>query len=153
MAESNFVDYVKIYCRSGKGGRGSTHMRRRIRPMAAPTEVTEDEEVTLSYVVTVTTGRCCICATTAMHWPDMENPVPRTAVLVRMEKIRLLKFPYYFKKNPPTPRIYQHPYLLERLAEECQTSVFAYQHCRSHSDEYCISAIIRSGNSCKQGQF
>lgn len=28
MANSNFVDYVKIYCRSGKGGRGSTHMRR-----------------------------------------------------------------------------------------------------------------------------
>ena len=28
MAESNFVDYVKIYCRSGKGGRGSMHMRR-----------------------------------------------------------------------------------------------------------------------------
>ena len=27
-AESNFVDYVKIYCRSGKGGRGSTHFRR-----------------------------------------------------------------------------------------------------------------------------
>lgn len=48
MAESNFVDYVKIYCRSGKGGRGSTHMRRekihtQWRP---PTVVTEDEEVT-----------------------------------------------------------------------------------------------------------
>lgn len=28
MAESNFIDYVKIYCRSGKGGRGSTHFRR-----------------------------------------------------------------------------------------------------------------------------
>ena len=28
MPETNFVDYVKIYCRSGKGGRGSTHMRR-----------------------------------------------------------------------------------------------------------------------------
>ncbi len=28
MAESNFVDFVKIYCRSGKGGRGSVHMRR-----------------------------------------------------------------------------------------------------------------------------
>ncbi|MGI6047071.1 MAG: GTPase ObgE [Petrimonas sp.] len=28
MAESNFVDYVKIFCRSGKGGRGSTHFRR-----------------------------------------------------------------------------------------------------------------------------
>ena len=28
MADSNFVDYVKIYCRSGKGGRGSRHFRR-----------------------------------------------------------------------------------------------------------------------------
>lgn len=28
MAQSNFVDYVKIYCRSGKGGRGSSHFRR-----------------------------------------------------------------------------------------------------------------------------
>ena len=28
MEESNFVGYVKIYCRSGKGGRGSTHFRR-----------------------------------------------------------------------------------------------------------------------------
>jgi len=27
MAESNFVDYVKILCRSGKGGRGSMHLR------------------------------------------------------------------------------------------------------------------------------
>lgn len=28
MSDTNFVDYVKIYCRSGKGGRGSTHFRR-----------------------------------------------------------------------------------------------------------------------------
>ncbi|MDR0732635.1 MAG: GTPase ObgE [Dysgonamonadaceae bacterium] len=28
MGDSNFVDYVKIYARSGKGGRGSTHFRR-----------------------------------------------------------------------------------------------------------------------------
>lgn len=28
MAESNFIDYVKIYCKSGKGGRGSAHFRR-----------------------------------------------------------------------------------------------------------------------------
>jgi GTP-binding protein len=27
MPESNFVDYVKIKCRSGKGGRGSMHLR------------------------------------------------------------------------------------------------------------------------------
>ncbi len=28
MPESNFVDYVKIFCRSGKGGRGGAHMHR-----------------------------------------------------------------------------------------------------------------------------
>lgn len=28
MAESNFIDYVKIFCRSGKGGAGSTHLHR-----------------------------------------------------------------------------------------------------------------------------
>lgn len=28
MADSNFVDYVKICCRSGKGGKGSTHLHR-----------------------------------------------------------------------------------------------------------------------------
>lgn len=28
MAETNFIDYVKIFCRSGKGGRGSAHFRR-----------------------------------------------------------------------------------------------------------------------------
>ena len=28
MSNSNFVDYVKIFCRSGKGGAGSTHLRR-----------------------------------------------------------------------------------------------------------------------------
>ena len=28
MAESNFVDYVKIFCRSGNGGNGVVHFRR-----------------------------------------------------------------------------------------------------------------------------
>jgi len=28
MAESNFIDYVKIFCRSGKGGAGSAHLHR-----------------------------------------------------------------------------------------------------------------------------
>ena len=28
MSNSNFVDYVKIFCRSGKGGGGSTHFHR-----------------------------------------------------------------------------------------------------------------------------
>ena len=28
MASSSFIDYVKIYCRSGKGGPGSMHFHR-----------------------------------------------------------------------------------------------------------------------------
>lgn len=28
MADSNFIDYVRIFCASGNGGKGSTHMRR-----------------------------------------------------------------------------------------------------------------------------
>ena len=28
MSNSNFVDYIRIYCRSGKGGHGSSHLRR-----------------------------------------------------------------------------------------------------------------------------
>ena len=37
MPESNFVDYVKIYCRSGKGGRGSMHMHRaKYQPNGGP---------------------------------------------------------------------------------------------------------------------
>ena len=37
MANSNFVDYVKICCRSGKGGAGSTHLRReKFEPKGGP---------------------------------------------------------------------------------------------------------------------
>ena len=37
MAESNFVDYVKIVCRSGKGGKGSMHLRHvKYNPTAGP---------------------------------------------------------------------------------------------------------------------
>ncbi|MDR0970032.1 MAG: GTPase ObgE [Lentimicrobiaceae bacterium] len=37
MAESNFVDYVKIFCRSGKGGAGSAHFRReKFTPKGGP---------------------------------------------------------------------------------------------------------------------
>jgi GTP-binding protein len=37
MAGSNFVDYVKIYCRSGNGGPGSAHLRReKFMPKGGP---------------------------------------------------------------------------------------------------------------------
>ena len=37
MADSNFVDYVKIFCASGKGGGGSAHfLRMRSNPRGGP---------------------------------------------------------------------------------------------------------------------
>ncbi len=37
MAESNFIDYVKIFCRSGRGGAGSAHLHRdRRNPKGGP---------------------------------------------------------------------------------------------------------------------
>jgi len=37
MADTNFVDYVKIFCRSGKGGPGSAHLRReKFAPKGGP---------------------------------------------------------------------------------------------------------------------
>lgn len=37
MAETNFVDWVKVFCRSGRGGRGSAHFRReRFIPKGGP---------------------------------------------------------------------------------------------------------------------
>lgn len=37
MATSNFVDYVKVFCRSGNGGAGSTHLRReKYEPKGGP---------------------------------------------------------------------------------------------------------------------
>ena len=60
MAESNFVDYVKIYCRSGKGGRGSTHMRReKYCPNGGPRRGRwAEEEAISSCAVIVITGHC-----------------------------------------------------------------------------------------------
>jgi GTPase len=37
MSGSNFVDYIKIHCRSGKGGAGSAHLRReKYKPKGGP---------------------------------------------------------------------------------------------------------------------
>ncbi len=58
MAESNFVDYVKIYCRSGKGGRGLlTSVVRNTFRKEVPTGAMEGEEVMCISVVTGITGR------------------------------------------------------------------------------------------------
>ncbi|MBN1415527.1 MAG: GTPase ObgE [Bacteroidales bacterium] len=37
MAESNFVDYIRVFCRSGRGGKGSAHLRReKYNPKGGP---------------------------------------------------------------------------------------------------------------------
>ena len=56
MAESNFVDYVKILCRSGKGGAGAMHMCLRV----VLTAVTAVGEEMFIYEPTVICGLCCI---------------------------------------------------------------------------------------------
>ena len=84
MAESNFVDYVKIYCRSGKGGRGSTHMRReKYIPNGGPDggDGGRGGHVILR-------GNRNYCATTATSWQATASRAPRTAVSARTERIK-----------------------------------------------------------------
>ena len=66
MAESNFVDYVKIYCRSGKGGRGSTHMRReKYIPNGGPDGGDGGRGGHVILRGNRNYWTCCTCATTA----------------------------------------------------------------------------------------
>ena len=59
MADSNFFDYVKILCRSGKGGAGSRHFyRANMYLKAAPTAAMEVVEATLSLKETKICGLC-----------------------------------------------------------------------------------------------
>ena len=71
MAESNFVDYVKILCRSGKGGAGAMHLyRAKYVPKGVAlgldvhlvrlTAVTAVGEEMFIYELTVICGLCCI---------------------------------------------------------------------------------------------
>ena len=60
MADSNFVDYVKIYCRSGKGGKGSMHLRHvKYNPNGVLMVVTAVAAEALSFVAIITIGPCC----------------------------------------------------------------------------------------------
>jgi len=37
MSNPNFIDYVKIFCKSGNGGKGSAHFRReKFAPIGGP---------------------------------------------------------------------------------------------------------------------
>ena len=57
MASTNFVDYVKIYCRSGAGGAGSAHLHRdNWTAKGGPDGEMVAEVVISTFVVTVTIG-------------------------------------------------------------------------------------------------
>lgn len=84
MPESNFVDYVKILCRSGKGGRGSMHLRHvKYNPNGGTMAVTEDVVATSICVETTTTGHCFTFATSVIFSPETEATEAGTSVMAQ----------------------------------------------------------------------
>ena len=56
--ESNFVDYVRIVCRSGKGGRGSMHLKHiKYQPNGGPDGGDGGHGGSVICVETITIGR------------------------------------------------------------------------------------------------
>jgi len=59
MSESNFVDYVNIFCRSGKGGAGSAHLRReKYIPKGGPDGGDGGRGGDVSFAVIPSSGHC-----------------------------------------------------------------------------------------------
>lgn len=80
--ESNFVDYVKIQCRSGKGGRGSMHLKHIKYNPNGVLMVAMVARVVLSFCeATITTGRCSICAISDTSLLSMEATEVETSVM------------------------------------------------------------------------
>ena len=58
--DSNFVDYVKIMCRSGKGGRGSMHLRHvKYNPNGGPDGGDGGKGGSIILRGNHNSGRCC----------------------------------------------------------------------------------------------
>jgi GTP-binding protein len=94
MSGSNFVDYVKIFCRSGKGGAGSTHFHReKFIPKGGPDggDGGRGGHVILR-------GNKNYWTLLHLKYADifllrMEKMAVKTAVLGKMVATRLLKYP------------------------------------------------------------
>ena len=92
MAESNFVDYVKIYCRSGKGGRGSTHMRRaKYVPNGGPDGGDGGRGGNIILRGNRNYWTLLHLRYDPTSWPDTAKAVLKTAVLEKTVKIKSLK--------------------------------------------------------------
>ena len=88
MAETKLVDYVKIYCRSGKGGKGSMHLRHvKYNPNGGPDGgMVERAEALYLEVITII-GRyftCAINATFLLNMEEMEEETSVTEAMVRI---------------------------------------------------------------------
>ena len=79
MASSNFVDYVKIFCRSGKGGNGAMHFNRaKYVPKADLTVVTAVKAVMSSCEAMHNYGRCFIFDTPSISLRAMASRAVQT---------------------------------------------------------------------------
>ena len=87
---SNFVDYVKIFCRSGKGGSGSLHFRREkssscaatpnfghcstyaIPSISSQATVFQAAKTNLQVPLATTSTSTCLWA----RWPTVRKTIP-----------------------------------------------------------------------------
>lgn len=104
MPESNFIDYVKILCRSGKGGAGSRHYHRaKYVPKGDPTEATEAAEDTYSSEATHTCGHSSPYATADTYSPETDNQDQKDEAPAKTEKTSPSTYPAEQSYSTPKP--------------------------------------------------
>ena len=88
MTEDNFVDYVKIHVKSGKGGSGSSHLRReKYVEKVVLTEEMVDMEVILNLFQIKTYGHFIILNLKDISKLKMVTTVVNQEVLEQMARI------------------------------------------------------------------
>ena len=70
--EKNFIDYIRIFCRSGHGGAGSKHFARtKFNPKAGPDGGDGGRGGHIILKGILSCGPYCICGITRMYWQKM----------------------------------------------------------------------------------
>ena len=103
MPESNFIDYVKILCRSGKGGDHATTTEPNTSPKADPTEATEAAEDTSSSEATHTCGHSSPYATADTYSPETDNQDQKDEAPAKTEKTSPSTYPAEQSYSTPKP--------------------------------------------------
>ena len=104
MPESNFIDYVKILCRSGKGGAGSRHFyRAKYVPKGGPDGGDGGRGGHIICVATEICGHFCLLNIDVIFSPVTVSRVPAAEALARMAKMLLLKCPAVLSFLMPKP--------------------------------------------------